>query len=201
MKQSRFRTMGLHECVRIALVASITTVLAATSVAASTGGHESSLSQVTVPSVSDFDNGSFTCTPGHLAVVNERQQRIADAPTVQEARDLALAPARAAKRALQVAAFVAPTSEKLTEARARLESFETRVQDSETPAAVANEFGHLLDLDMRSGKLVQLADLNVNHGDVHGSGQCHYSTGEIIAIVFGFILFIIPGIILLFVLC
>lgn len=201
MKQSRFRTMGPRDCIRMALVASITAVLAATGVAASPGGPEPSLSQVTVPSVSDFDNGSFTCTPGHLAVVNERQQRIADAPTVEEARDLALTPARAAKRALQVAALVAPTSEKLTEARARLEGFETRVRGSETPAAVANEFGHLLDLDMRSGKLVQLADLSVNHGDVRGPGQCHYTTGEIIAIVFGFILFIIPGIILLFVLC
>ena len=54
---------------------------------------------------------------------------------------------------------------------------------------------------MRSGNLVQVADLEVGNADVSGPGGCHYSTGEIVAIVIGFILFIIPGIMLLFVLC
>lgn len=47
--------------------------------------------------------------------------------------------------------------------------------------------------------LVQLASNGVN---VSGnSGHCHYDTTEIIAIVLGFLLFIIPGIILLIVFC
>jgi len=176
-------------------------VLLATTLAAASPGSEPSLSQVTAPSAKDFVNGNFTCTSQHFAIVNERQQRIANAPTVEEARELALTPARAAKHALQVATLVAPSSEKLTEARAKLETFETRVQQSDTPAAVAGAFGQLLDLDLRNGNYVQLADLNVRHGDVRGPGSCHYTTGEIIAIVIGFILFIIPGIILIIVLC
>jgi hypothetical protein len=59
-----------------------------------------------VPSASDFTDGSFSCTLEHLAVATERQQRIAEAATVEEARDLALTPARAARRALQVAGMV-----------------------------------------------------------------------------------------------
>ena len=203
MKRFNFRTLVLHAVAILVLGAAASAVLAATSVVAvaSTAGLESSLPRVTVPSASDLTNGSFTCTPEHLAVVTERQQRIADAATVEEARDLALTPARAARRALQIAGVVVPSSEKLTEARARLEGFEARVQESETPAAVADEFGRLLDLQMRSGTLVQVADLEVGNADVSGPGGCHYSTGEIVAIVIGFILFIIPGIILLFVLC
>jgi hypothetical protein len=201
MKPFEFKTLGLHSVIGIVLGAAASTLLAPTSAVASTAGLESSLSRVAVPSASDFTSGSFTCTPEHLAVVTERQQRIAEASTVEEARDLALTPARVARRALQIAAMVVPSSEKLTEARARLEGFEARVQESETPVAVADEFGRLLDLQMRSGNLVQVADLEVGNAEVSGPGGCHYSTGEIVAIVIGFILFIIPGIILLFVLC
>jgi hypothetical protein len=75
------------------------------------------------------------------------------------------------------------------------------VQESESLAAVADEFGSLLDLQMRSGELLQVADLEVGEANVSGPGKCHYSVGEIVAIVIGFILFIIPGSILLFVLC
>ena len=201
MQRSNLRILRSRELVRVALAAAATTLLAATIAAASTNGPEPSLASVTVPSASDFVNGSFTCTARQFTVLSERQQRIADAPTVEEARDLALTPARAARRALQVAGLVAPSSEKLTQARERLEGFEARVEVSETPAAVAGEFGRLLDMDMRNGELVQVADLEVGHANVRGPGQCHYTTGEIVAIVFGFILFIIPGIILLFVLC
>jgi len=201
MKRFNFRIVGVQAVVAIVLAASVSMSVASTSVVASAAGLESSLSQVTAPSASDFTNGSFPCKTEHLAVVTERQQHIAEAATVEEARDLALTPARAARRALQLAGMVAPSSEKLSEARARLEGFEARVQESETPAAVADEFGRLLDLQMRDGNLVQIADLQVEDADVDGPGGCHYSTGEIVAIVIGFILFIIPGIILLFVLC
>ena len=199
MKRFNFRIVGVQAVVAIVLPASMS--VASTSVVASAAGLESSLSQVTIPSTRDFANGSFPCKTEHLAVVTERRQHIAEAATVEEARDLALTPARAARRALQLAGMVAPSSEKLSEARARLEGFEARVQESETPAAVADEFGRLLDLQMRDGNLVQIADLQVEDADVDGPGGCHYSTGEIVAIVIGFILFIIPGIILLFVLC
>ena len=201
MKEPISRILLRRDLGRIVLGASIATLLAATFAAASTGNPAPSLSQVAIPAATDFVNGEFPCTVPHVAALSERRQRIADSATVEEARDLALSPARAARHALQVATLVAPSSEKITEARGRLEDFEGRVNQSDTPAAVAGEFGRLLDMDMRDGNLVQVADLDVGHASVHGPGACHYSTGEIVAIVFGFILFIIPGIILLIVLC
>ncbi|MFN2376266.1 MAG: hypothetical protein ABR538_06995 [Candidatus Binatia bacterium] len=190
------RTFG-----RAALAASASTLLVATIASASTGSVEPSLSQVTIPSASDFVDGTLPCTGTHMAVLGERRQRIADAPSVEEARDLAIAPARAARYALQVAGLMAPSGGKIAQARERLEGYEARVETSESPAAVAGEFGRLLDLDMRSGELMQVADLNVKNANVRGPGGCHYTTGEIVAVVFGFILFVIPGIILLVVLC
>ncbi|MFN2425245.1 MAG: hypothetical protein ABR587_02215 [Candidatus Binatia bacterium] len=176
-------------------------LLTATTVSASTGGIEPSLPKVDAPSAGDFIDGSYTCTIPQLAVVSERRQRIADAETVEEARALALNPARAARKALQFAALVAPSSADLAAARDRIEGFEGRVEQSGTPADVAGEFDRLLSQDMLSGELIQVADLNVGQAQVRGPGRCHYTTGEIVAIVFGFILFVIPGIILLFVLC
>lgn len=201
MTPSTSRSRLPRQFTRAAANASALTLLTATLVLASTGAPAPSASEVRIPTIADFSDGSFPCEVPHLSMLSERRQAIADAPTVEEARKLALSPARAARRALQVAVLIAPSSEKITSAKARLEGFEDRVEASETPSAVAGEFGHLLDLDMRSGNLVQVADLDVGNASVRGPGRCHYSTGEIVAIVFGFILFIIPGIILLIVLC
>jgi hypothetical protein len=201
MKASTKRTGRVQALGLAVLAVTASSMFAATLVAASTTAVEPSLAGVTTPTVSDLSSGNFTCTIQHLAVASERQQRIADAATVEEARDLALTPVRAARRALQVAGLVVPASEKTTRVRAELEGFEARVQKEETPAAVAGEFGRLLNVNMESGNLVQVADLNARGASVRGPGGCHYSTGEIVAIVFGFILFIIPGIILLIVLC
>ena len=47
--------------------------------------------------------------------------------------------------------------------------------------------------------LVRVAgDVDVRVG---GGGGCHYTSAEVIAIILGFFLFIIPGIILLIVFC
>lgn len=186
---------------RLAMAAAASALLVAVTAAATTGTTEPSLALATAPSIHDLSSGNFTCTIQHLAVASERQQRIADAATVEEARELAVTPVRAARRALEVAALVVPSSEKMDAVSAELEGFEERVGQQETPAAVAGEFGRLLNVNMESGELVQVADLEAGHVNVRGPGGCHYSTGEIVAIVFGFILFIIPGIVLLIVLC
>lgn len=108
MKEKTVRKAGLGRLSRVALAASAVTLLATTFVVASTVDPEPSLSQIVIPDASDFSDGTFTCTAGHLTAILERQQRIADAATVEEARDLALTPARAARRALQVAGLVSP---------------------------------------------------------------------------------------------
>jgi len=201
MNGSRKRESGAPSIGRIVFTATMTTLLAATLATASTSVTEPSLAAVQVPTIGDLSSGNFGCTVEHLAAVSERQQRIAEAPTVEEARDLALSPVHAAQRALRLARFVAPSSESMAAAREKLDGFEVRVQEHETPSGVASEFGRLLNSNVNSGNMMQVADLSVQNANVRGPGNCHYTTGEIIAIVIGFLLFIIPGIILLLVLC
>lgn len=153
------------------------------------------------PSADELRSGELPCTPVHFAILDERRALIASAPTIERARELALQPASAARRALRLASLLAPSMESLAAARARLEDYSTRVERSDTPGAVADEFDRLLHVEPDNSGLIQLADVQVGQAQVRGPGRCHYSTGEIVAIVFGFILFIIPGIILLFLLC
>jgi hypothetical protein len=111
---------------------------------------------------------------------------VAAAATVEEAREKAAWPSRLARRALALTGFVRPDDERIDAIRARLEAYEERVRAAESTRAAADEFEGL----------VQLA----GSGDVKAAG-CSYDGTEIIAIIFGFLLFIIPGIILLFVFC
>lgn len=113
---------------------------------------------------------------------------VAAASTVDEAREKAAWPSRLARRALALTGFVRRDDTRIDEIRARLAAYEERVGKAESAQAAANEFEGL----------VRLAGGDVNVG---GSGGCHYDATEVIAIIFGFILFIIPGIILLIVFC
>jgi hypothetical protein len=154
------------------------------------------------PTAKQLADGDYPCTPALAGLLDDQRRRIADAPTVDDARELAVGPVRVARRALAVASFVAPGSDSLADATARLENFEGQVEKSRSPAEVAIYFTELVDPAAASvGEPIQLADLQVGDASVEGPGKCHYSTGEIVAIVIGFILFIIPGIILLIVLC
>ena len=113
---------------------------------------------------------------------------VAAAATVEAAREKASWPSRLARRALSVAGFVKRDSASLDATRARLLAYEERVAKAPDAAAAAAEFEGL----------VRVA------GDVHVGGHkggCTYDATEVIAIIFGFILFIIPGIILLIVFC
>jgi hypothetical protein len=157
--------------------------------------------QIQAPTAEELADGTYTCTPAHSALLDDRRQQIAAAATVGDARKLAVGPARVARRALTVAAFVAPATDSFADAKTRLESFEAQVEASASPEEVAARFAELVDPTAASaGTPIQLADLQVGNADVDAGG-CNYSTGEIIAVVIGFILFIIPGIILLIVLC
>ena len=87
------------------------------------------------------------------------------------------------------ARWLAPFSSSLRTAESKLSAYRDDVRSARSPEEVAARFGALVRLASSDSTAVSV------------SGSCHYSTGEIIAIVFGFILAIIPGIILLFVLC
>ena len=138
-----------------------------------------------------------------LAASDALARSIAAAPDVEHARELALAPARSASHALDRADALLPWSEPdLGRARERLASYQRAVNDAPGPAAVADRYERLTHPHSESMDGVQVADLGGPAADVHvGKVGCDYSTGEIIAIVIGFILAIIPGIILLIVLC
>jgi len=114
---------------------------------------------------------------------------VAAAPTVEKARERAIFPSKLARRALMMAGLVHRDDSDLDRVRARLAAYEERVARAESTQDAASEFEGL----------VRLAGASVNVGG--GGGGCSYTTSEIIAIVFGFILFIIPGIILLIVFC
>jgi hypothetical protein len=72
------------------------------------------------------------------------------------------------------------------------------VGSAAVPATSARAAVPPADATRDSERLVQLAGNGVSVG---GSASCHYTTTEIIAIILGFLLFIIPGIILLIVFC
>lgn len=151
------------------------------------------------------------CAPAELRGAAQRglaesdalARSIAAAPDVERAREVALEPARTARRALDGADALMPWSEPgLGRARERLASYERAVTEARDPAAVADQYDRLTHPGDASLDGVRMADLGGPAADVHvGDVGCDYSTGEIIAIVIGFILAIIPGIILLIVLC
>lgn len=112
---------------------------------------------------------------------------VAAAASVEEARERAAKPSRLARRAIALARWISPETSKLDETRAKLAAYEARVATAPDATTVAEEFEGL----------VRVAGVNVNTG----KGGCSYDTTEIIAIILGFLFFIIPGIILLIVFC
>jgi hypothetical protein len=124
-----------------------------------------------------------------VAELQRYRDLVAAAASAEEARALATRPSGLARRALGAARRLAPWSGSLRRAHGDLLAYEGRVARTQTPAEAAREFEGL----------VRLAGNGVTVGG--NSGRCHYDTLEIIAIILGFLFFIIPGIILLIVLC
>jgi hypothetical protein len=129
---------------------------------------------------------SCICEEERQALASYRDE-VAAAKSLDEARDKATRPSRLARRAIGFASWMKRDTAEMDTIRARLQAYEDRVAKAETPSAAAAEFDGLVRVagDVRVG----------------GSGGCHYDATEVIAIVFGFLFFIIPGIILLFVFC
>lgn len=118
---------------------------------------------------------------------------IAGAASLDQARAAALAPTDAALGAVASARALLPFSQDLREAQTRLETRRARLQAADSPAQVADELSGMTLAGLDADRSVQVGG---------GAGDsCHYSTSEMIAIVLGLILGIIPGLILLALLC
>jgi hypothetical protein len=105
--------------------------------------------------------------------------KIAGAPTVEAAQDMALKKVRLAHAAVDRGSKTLAGDPALAEADARLDALDANVRSAQSQAEVAAAFQPLTNLQ----------------------GGCDYTGGEIVLIVLGFIFGIIPGIILLFLLC
>jgi hypothetical protein len=132
------------------------------------------------------------CGCGDRAEISALQARISEAPHLDGAKELALAPVERAHHALSRARWLAPYSSSIRAAQRRLWVYQADVRRARSEAEVASRFGQLVQLDHSNGV--------PTHADF-AARSCHYSTGETIAIVPGLILGIIPGIILLIILC
>lgn len=124
--------------------------------------------------------------PELVALRNE----IASTGDLDAARALALEPARSAQGVVRRARWIAPGSEKLARAETTLAAYERDLAEAASPEEVAARYARLVRLDRET--------LGSSSGLLDG---CSYSTGEIIAIVLGLLLGIIPGLILLVLLC
>lgn len=113
--------------------------------------------------------------------VDALEARILDASTLDEARLIATRDTQLAYRVLKRARVLAPSAASLRAAAARLDDYHGIVGRASSRAEIATSFHHLTS--------------------PRTAADCDYSTGEMIAIVLGFILGIIPGLILLVLLC
>lgn len=120
-------------------------------------------------------------TERDLAQLTRFEERLRGADSVEEAQELAHKKVDASKKAIDRAAKIVPGDADLIEHQAQLQELLAGVDGAGSTEEVASQFAVL-------------------HGQRMGGG-CSYSTGEVIAIVLGFIFGIIPGIILLILLC
>lgn len=139
------------------------------------------------------------CASDREALIEHRDAILA-APSLTQARDLALEKTRQARRALSFARRLAPFGEDLERTHAELVEYEGRVARAGTNQEVAEQFEGLVQLASLDAPGATLYDVDIDI-DTDGHHRCHYTTGEVIAIVLGLILGIIPGLILLILLC
>lgn len=158
------------------------------------------------------------CVPSAAKdVLRSYRLTILNAPTVEEARELILSQTGLARKALSTASWILPFSSSIQEARDKIGDLERRVYAANTQAEVANDFSNFLAApadrqgsdgvgpNETNGSPLVLAENNLDQSAVSigggGGGGCNYTAGEIIIIILGFLLFIIPGIIFLILFC
>jgi len=108
-------------------------------------------------------------------------EKLADAPTLDAAQDKALGKIALARKAVTIADKQFHGDPAIAEATEKLDGLDARVRSAENQQQVSLAFSQLAEDRMKVG--------------------CEYTTVEILLIIIGFLIFIIPGIILLFLLC
>jgi hypothetical protein len=110
------------------------------------------------------------------------RDRIAGADSPEAAREMALSQTQLGHVAIARAARIFPRNAELQQADRRLSEFEGGIESASTQADVALQFDQLM-------------------AGSHASGSCSYTTTEVVIIVIGFVLGILPGILFLFLFC
>ena len=116
-----------------------------------------------------------------LARFDAFAQKLAAAPTLDEAQDKALNKIALARKAVTLAERQAHGDPAIAEATQKLDAFDAQVRSATSQQQVSLAFSQLAQDRMKA--------------------SCSYTTVEILIIVLGFLLFVIPGIILLILLC
>lgn len=146
------------------------------------------------PSASAMELIKSSCRSGPEQYQELRQLKgeITAADTVTQARAMALAPTDGALGALKNARSIMPFSDDLRLAETRLSDARSRIVVASSQEQVSDEFDGMMLAGLDNDSVARVST---------GGGSCSYSTGETIAIVIGLILGIIPGLVLLVVLC
>jgi len=146
------------------------------------------------PSASSMELIKSSCQSGpeQYQELSRLKKEITAADTVTQARTMALAPTDDALGALKNARSIMPFSNDLRSAETRLSDARSRIVVASSQEQVADEFDGMMLAGLDNDSVARVST---------GAGNCNYSTGETIAIVIGLILGIIPGLVLLVVLC
>ncbi len=137
-------------------------------------------------------NSACQSDPEQQQELRQLKKEITAADTVVEARTMALAPTDGAIGALRNARSIMPFSDDLRSAETRLNDARSKIILASSQEQVADEFDGMMLAGLDDDSLATASA---------GGKSCDYSTGETVAIVIGLILGIIPGLILLAVLC
>jgi hypothetical protein len=135
---------------------------------------------------------SCSTDPEQYQELNQLKKEISTAATLSQARKMALAPTDDAINALTNASNLMPFSDDLSSAKTRLSDARSRIIVASSQAEVADEFSGMMLAGLDNDSAARVSA---------GGSSCSYSTGETVAIVIGLILGIIPGLILLVLLC
>ena len=108
-------------------------------------------------------------------------QKLANEPTLDDAQDKALDKLALSRKVVKIADKQLHGDPAIAEATEKLDALDTRIRSAESQQQVSLVFSQLAQDRMKVG--------------------CDYTTAEILIIIVGFLFFLLPGIILMLLLC